>query len=155
MAVLVRSLVERAYYCNSSGYCYYSSWYSWQRWVVLGVILVIALILILSCACLSARRRRTRGLAPYYGTAWAAPPPAYDVHNIGGQSGPQYGGQTYAAQTQGGPPQYTPAGSNAEYYNVAPQQQGPGQYEMGGYRGENSPYNPPVMSPPPAHVSKV
>ncbi|KAK6355058.1 hypothetical protein TWF696_004184 [Orbilia brochopaga] len=152
MAVLVRSLAARDYYCNSNGYCYYNSWYSWQRWVVLGVILVVAFLVILGCACLSARRRRTRGLTPYYGTAWAAPPPAYDVHNIGNQSGPQYGGQTYAAQ--GGPPVYTP--SNAGYYNApppAPPQQ-PGQYEMGGYRGESTPYNPPV-SPPPAHVSKV
>ncbi|KAF3902615.1 hypothetical protein ABW21_db0209015 [Orbilia brochopaga] len=146
MAILAGTLVARDYYCNSNGYCYYSSWYSWQRWVVLGVLLVVALIVLLSCACLSARRRRTRGLSPYYGTAWAAPPPAYDVSNMNNQSGPQYGGQT-----QGGPPGYTP--SNAGYYNGPPPPQQPGQYEMGGFRSEN-PYNAPV-SPPPAHVSKV
>jgi len=151
------SLAERDYYTCTGGYCYYSSWYSWQRWVVLGVLLIITTILIFSCACLSARRRRHRGVQPFYGTAWAAPPPAYDVHNIG-TTGPQYGGHTgtgyntgqqYAAHGHTSPPGYTPQ-SNTGYYG----QQGgaTGGHEMGGV-GASGGFDHP-RSPPPVHVSK-
>ncbi|EPS44234.1 hypothetical protein H072_1793 [Dactylellina haptotyla CBS 200.50] len=153
-------LDKREYYCDFSG-CYYSPWYSWQRWVVLGVLLVVTAIVLLACACFSARRRRRRGLSPFYGTAWAAPPPAYDVHNIGHQNttGPQYGGQTYASNNYntnsgfaGSPPAYM--GANADYYGG---QQGPpprGGYEMNNFGSGSgpAPYIPP--RPQEAHVAK-
>ncbi|KAF3907723.1 hypothetical protein AA313_de0208412 [Arthrobotrys entomopaga] len=151
------TLIAR-YYCDPYGYCYNSAWYSWQRWVLLGVLLVIGFILLCCCACLSARRRRSRGLSPYYGTAWTAPP-AYNVNNIPlSNNQPQYNGQTYGSSPYNGvpyqptmsppPPGYTPA--NAGYYQGHPQNR---DYEMGNFSsGSAGPYIPP--RPEEAHVSK-
>ncbi|KAK6520937.1 hypothetical protein TWF506_001175 [Arthrobotrys conoides] len=151
-------LAKRDYYtCDSTGYCYYSPWYHWQRWAVLGALLAFSAVVLLLCACLSARRRRSRGLSPFYGTAWAAPP-AYDVHNIPHHNqgtGPQYGGYTYASNQQqspynpsGSPPVYSPP-SNAGYYGQQPVQQsgttftGGQNYEMNNFGGSSAPYVPP------------
>lgn len=147
-------LAKRDYYtCDATG-CYYSPWYHWQRWAVLGALLLFSACVLLLCACVSARRRRSRGLSPFYGTAWAAPP-AYDVHSIPQNhgTGPQYGGYTYAATQQppynpaGSPPVYSPP-SNAGYYGQPGQQTGTtftgGQnYEMNNFVGSSGPYLPP------------
>ncbi|KAF3921973.1 hypothetical protein ABW20_dc0103791 [Dactylellina cionopaga] len=97
-------------------------------------------------------------MRPFYGTAWAAPPPAYNTHNIPTNStGPQYGGHTYASNynAAGSPPAYS--GANADYYGQQPQQPPMGPppqgYEMNNYGGSGSgPYIPP--RPEQAHVSK-
>lgn len=156
---MVSLLAKRDYYtCDSSGYCYYSPWYHWQRWAVLGALLAFSAIVLLLCACLSARRRRSRGLSPFYGTAWAAPP-AYDVNSIpqhhNQNTGPQYGGYTYASHQQqqppynsaGSPPVYSPP-SNAGYYGQPGQQSGTTytggrDYEMNSFGGGSGPYVPP------------
>jgi len=142
-----RRLLARDYYICDDGICYYSAWYAWQRWIVVGLVLVFIACLLICCAAFSARRRRRHGLQPYYGTGWAThgAPPAYDTQNIG-NTGPQYGGQTgyhtgnqYASHYgYGGPP--PPPHPNAQVQT----------YDMPNYSG---PYNPPT-SPPPAHVTK-
>ncbi|KAK6361426.1 hypothetical protein TWF730_005155 [Orbilia blumenaviensis] len=149
----IHLLAKRAYYnCDATG-CYYSPWYHWQRWAVLGALLAFSAVVLLLCACLSARRRRSRGLSPFYGTAWAAPP-AYDVHSIpqnNHNTGPQYGGYTYASTQQ---PQYNPAGSppvysppsNAGYYGqqeTGTTYTGGQNYEMNNFGGSSAPYIPP------------
>ncbi|KAK6351341.1 hypothetical protein TWF718_004505 [Orbilia javanica] len=157
---LVALLAKRDYYtCDSSGYCYYSPWYHWQRWTVLGALLIFSAVVLLLCACLSARRRRSRGLSPYYGTAWAAPP-AYDVNSIPHRpqgTGPQYGGYTYASHQQhhqqppfnpaGSPPVYSPP-ANGAYYGQPGQQTGTTytggpNYEMNNFGSSSSPFMPP------------
>ncbi|KAH6606513.1 hypothetical protein Trco_005666 [Trichoderma cornu-damae] len=46
-----------------------SGWYFWGRWVLAGIAIVLALILLTSCLCIS-RRNRRRGAPPMYGTGW-------------------------------------------------------------------------------------
>ncbi|KAJ5983553.1 hypothetical protein N7481_005652 [Penicillium waksmanii] len=59
------------YYYRSDG-CYRSDWYIWGRWVVLVAIAVLVFTGI-ALFTFIARRRRNRGLSPYYGTGWMAP----------------------------------------------------------------------------------
>lgn len=78
------------YYHRDDG-CYRSGWIIWGRWAVLVAIAVfiftgIALFTYVSCEFMAqksiianliprflARRRRSRGLNPFYGTGWMAP----------------------------------------------------------------------------------
>ncbi|KAL5334238.1 chitin synthesis regulation, resistance to congo red-domain-containing protein [Aspergillus crustosus] len=125
-------------YCNNRG-----RWQEWGRWVAFAVIVGIALIIFFSLACFNARRRRTRGLRPYAGTAWMAPPPPYqqqshqDPYNrpppppqYSQSPGPQgyFGGQQNGIELQSPP--------NAHY--------GGGQYQ----------YQPPPGPPPPHQNGK-
>jgi len=149
-------ILKRYYSCNSWG-CSYSGWYSWQRWVVLGIVIVAVIVFFLACSCMTARRRRSRGLNPYYGTGWAnwGPPPAYDFNRQQQQpqTGPQYGGQTtgygqYAPPNE--PPPPIPQHPQNSYYGR--DEPAVGGFEMSNY-GQTGPYQPP-NSLPPAHVSK-
>jgi len=71
-------------YGYNDGYYYGSSWDRWGRWVALVCIIVFVLILAFVFSCLNARRRRSRGLPPRYGTGWIAGKPPV------GHNGPQY-----------------------------------------------------------------
>jgi len=121
--------------CYDNGYdnvnenCnYYSPWYSYGRWIVLGAIILFAFLLFLTCSCITARRRRRQGLNPYRGTGWAtgAPPP--------GHAPAQYTGnpdvQPYGYGNQPSAPPYSPAANPGYNYN---QQQGYGNNQ--GYFG--------------------
>ncbi|KAL7792944.1 hypothetical protein V8C37DRAFT_379600 [Trichoderma ceciliae] len=46
-----------------------SGWFFWGRWVLAGIAVVFALILLFSCFYIS-RRNRRRGVQPMYGTGW-------------------------------------------------------------------------------------
>ncbi|PNP42669.1 hypothetical protein TGAM01_v203892 [Trichoderma gamsii] len=46
-----------------------SGWYFWGRWVLAGIAIILALILLFSCLCIT-RRNRRRGVQPIYGTGW-------------------------------------------------------------------------------------
>ncbi|KAL1977249.1 hypothetical protein VTN31DRAFT_108 [Thermomyces dupontii] len=101
-----------------------SRWHEWGRWVAFGVIVGVAILAFFLIACINARRRRRRGLTPYYGTQWMAPqhppPPPYQQHPNDPQQSPpppqyssgQYGqpswGQTYELPQQPGPAYQTP-----------------------------------------------
>jgi len=156
-------LVKRYYNCDAYGNnCYYSSWNSWQRWVLLGILIVAAIIFFLTCACCTSRRRRARGLQPYYGTGWAnwGPPPAYDFNRPTQpppqpHTGPQFGGQTSSGWAPQYPQQEAPQYPPNYPPNYPPRGGEDGEgYEMNGYnRPTNGPYQPP-SSPPPAHTSK-
>ncbi|KAI9788150.1 MAG: hypothetical protein M1816_007196 [Peltula sp. TS41687] len=162
-------LLPRAYRCNydaysSQRYCYYSPWDSWGRWLFLAVVVGFVLLMFLA-SCLSARRRRNRGLSPFRGTGWLAgkPPPGHGpAVYTGGQQGdqqgpyPQFTGNT-AAPPYNAPPndsyQTGHTGANAGYYG--PQQGGielqtpPNTYQP--QQGGEPVYAPPP-GPPPAHV---
>ena len=125
----VALLAERAYICPSGYYasggtCYAnSSWNFWGRWGFTGVILVVVGLLLIAL-CVRARRRRSRGLSPMYGTGWMA----------GGQ-------HKYGDQNQ---PPYQPPGQNYNYGNPPPQYSQQPQYtgqtfnSADGYHGANS-----------------
>lgn len=95
-------------------------------------------------SCVNARRRRARGLNPYYGTHWMAPPP--------------YRQNEY----QQAPPQYQQRDPNLGYYapnSQQPYSPGPnptGQQEAGielqqpqhAYHGGEPVYAPPPGPPP-------
>jgi len=101
---------------NSYGQAYYcqSGWYSWGRWVVLGIIVFVAFLIFFLTSCLSARRRRKLGNRPYYGTGWTGAPFGHGAARYN----PNY-------QSQQAPPQE---------YDTAP------TYQSGGYYGQNQGY---------------
>ncbi|KAL4877554.1 chitin synthesis regulation, resistance to congo red-domain-containing protein [Aspergillus karnatakaensis] len=126
---------DDCFFRNGVQYCdNRSSWHHWGRWVAFGVIVGVAVIIFFSIACFNARRRRSRGLRPYAGTAWMAPPPPYQqqAHRDPYNHPPP-------------PPQYPgPQG----YFGQQPQQSGielqsPPHAYGGGYA--------PPPGPPPAH----
>lgn len=90
-------------YGNLYGDCY-SAWDSWIRWVVLGVIIALFLLLFMSCSCLSARRRRRQGLQPRYGTGWTQRQWPYYNQAYSGPAPP------YGVQDPHGPPPYQQTG---------------------------------------------
>ncbi|KPI36153.1 uncharacterized protein AB675_8900 [Cyphellophora attinorum] len=113
-----------------TGYCYdsfgnvgscNSAWYDWGRWVALAVVILGFIILFFLCSCISARRRRRRGLQPMYGTGWAGRTP---FGHGQAQYNPQYGRQQYPQQEN----------------NYVP-----GQGQTGGYYGQS--YAPPAYAP--------
>lgn len=144
MTVVARQYYNNVCY-NSNGTAYrcYSGWYSWGRWVALGVIIAAALLIFFLISCLSARRRRRLGRQPYYGTGWAGRTPwghAPASYNPG-----------YQTQQQQ-PPNYNQ--NNGGYY-------GQNQGYFGGrqtdvemtpppntYRGGDNVYEPPPGPPP-------
>jgi hypothetical protein len=76
--------------CNNNDYYYdncYSAWDSWARWLVLALIILGSLLIFFLFSCITARRRRRMGYAPYRGTGWAL-----------GRTPPGHGPATYNAQ---------------------------------------------------------
>ncbi|TFB06220.1 hypothetical protein CCMA1212_001750 [Trichoderma ghanense] len=63
------SICGYGYYYDGFGCRRRSGWYFWGRWVLAGIAIVLALILLASCLCIS-RRNRRRGVQPLYGTGW-------------------------------------------------------------------------------------
>lgn len=118
-----KNLLPRQYYngnnCNSyGGYYYdcYSPFYSWGRWVVLIAIIFFFVVLFLGVTCLSARRRRSRGLTPYQGTGWLA-----------GKTPPGHAQPTYVSEPGGYQAQYAQNGAAPPY----------GATPTAGYYGNN------------------
>ncbi|EME41968.1 hypothetical protein DOTSEDRAFT_72911 [Dothistroma septosporum NZE10] len=130
VAHIAARALERRETCYNTIYgvqCYYSRWDRWGRWVLLGVILFVAILIFFLFSCISSRRRRKVGQKPIMGTGWAA----------AGQ--PQYNSAPMQQNYQNPPPQYqqnnAQYGQNADYY-------GGNQY------GNNTQYQPPVGAPP-------
>lgn len=113
-----------ARYCRGYGYSRYctSSFHSWGRWVVVGIVIFAALCFILFCTC-CARRRRKKGHKPMYGTGWMAPQ--------GGKWG--VGNQNNATQMNTYGQGYNQGGYNQGGYNQGWNQQQPG-YNAGAYQ---------------------
>jgi len=94
----------RTYRCNST-------WESWARWLLLGLVILVVFFLCLSISCVSARRRRRAGRQPFYGTGWV--PGNNNQQRHGQQQGwagnnQQYGGGQQYAYTQPAPPYQQP-----------------------------------------------
>lgn len=81
----------------------------------LGNIIITEVNINLS-SCITSRRRRRNGLAPYRGTGWAAgkTPPGHAPATYTGAPQPGYGGDQY---NQGAPPVYSPPPNNGYYGN--------------------------------------
>jgi len=121
----IETLFKRAYCYDSYGYytnCSYSSWNSWGRWVALAAIVLFVVFIALCFSCITSRRRRKRGLTPYYGTGWAA------NHKYG-----QTGGDGYGQQQAYNPPAppYSPPAQHPQYT-------GQTFNSNGGYYGQQS-----------------
>ena len=118
--------LENGYYvgdCNSP-------WGSWIRWVVLALIIAFFILLFLSCACLSARRRRRTGLQPYYGTGWTQ------------RQWPYYGSQPYYPQPV---PPYAARPNPPPYQETGIELSQP----EGSYQPQRDDvYEPPIGPPP-------
>ncbi|KAF8456767.1 hypothetical protein BDZ91DRAFT_852537 [Kalaharituber pfeilii] len=159
------NLLRRQYYeCDRYGNCRRTPWGSWGRWVALVVILVAFAIFFIACAFISARRRRQRGLHPFWGTSWAG---QKSKPNQDFTSTYDPNASTYQPNDMPPAPPYSPR-ANDDYY-APPPGSPPQQYEMQSpYASQNpssppppnlTPYNndanayyPPPSSPPPAHL---
>jgi len=154
----VESLEKRQFgygYCNgfNNGYnCGNSGWNDWGRWVALGCIIAFAILVAVLFSCYSARRRRSHGLHPYYGTGWA----------VGNKPAQYQNNQGYYGNSAGPPaPPYSPGPVNQNetgntfnradgYYGGQQQgielQQPQSAYQPG--RGGEPVYEPPQGPPP-------
>ncbi|KAM5351731.1 hypothetical protein ACJ41O_004454 [Fusarium nematophilum] len=164
----VEAILPRDYrYCRY-GYvwngrsCVRSNWSYWGRWVLAGICIFL-FILALSC-CLTARRRRRRGVQPVYGTGWMAGGKPWggqnnhQMHNYGNTQ-PQGYNQDYNQQQYGyGPPPPPPAyGQQQPQYTGTTFNSNDGYYGQGQYSGvqppqgtyqRDDPYTPPAGPPP-------
>lgn len=111
-------------------------------------------------SCITARRRRAAGFAPYRGTGWAAgrPPPGHAPAQYASNQ-PYYGGGQHNNQQQPQAPPYENP-SNQGYYggnngnpgyfggqqNGVELQQPQSTYQRGG--ADNTVYSPPAGPPP-------
>ncbi|KAF0332548.1 hypothetical protein GQ607_000564 [Colletotrichum asianum] len=104
------AITKRATYCNAYGCYERSSWYYWGRWVLAAVVLGIAILILVALGCVSSRRRRKRGMSPFYGTGWMSNNQKYYPQNntyAYNQQYPQQGyGQGQPGQYQNPPPAY-------------------------------------------------
>ncbi|MDI1489870.1 MAG: hypothetical protein OHK93_001069 [Ramalina farinacea] len=119
----IRIGCNNGYYGNDYGCDGYSPWYSYGRWILLAAIIVGAFLIFLLFACITARRRRRRGMQPFRGTGWAS-----------GQTAPGHGAPQYAGPP---PPQY--GGTQPPQYSSPPPAQGYG-YGQNQYGGANQGY---------------
>lgn len=133
------------------GYNYYygnSNWDRWGRWVALVCIIVFALFVAILFSCCHARRRRRRGVRPYYGTGWMAGKPAQyentqSYYNQGPPAPPYSPGpvnQNYTGQT------FNRADGYYGQQNGIELQQPQSSYQPG--RGGENVYAPPQGPPP-------
>jgi hypothetical protein len=135
-----------------AGYCY-TSWDYYGRWIFMGVVVGICILVFFIWGCINSRRRRRNGMQPMYGTGWMARPP----YN------PQHSNVNNPAGYNNAPPAYgAPPGQS---YPMNPQQQGnfqPSNGYYGQYEGVQAPknvyqnqhnddYAPPPGPPPPAN----
>lgn len=114
MARCYDSYRRRYYTCNRA-------WSTWGRWVLFSIIVVGFILFFFLFSCLSARRRRKRGLQPFYGTGWVGNTPA--GHGAANYN-PQYQGQNQA-QPQ---PQYNYASQQSPVQDGGYQNQTQGTY---------------------------
>ncbi|KAL7950760.1 chitin synthesis regulation, resistance to congo red domain-containing protein [Trichoderma barbatum] len=152
-----------------------SGWYFWGRWVLAGIAVVFALILLASCLFVS-RRNRRRGVQPMYGTGWMSGTTAgrpsgnnnnnnkynngHEMNNY--QSGYNQGGYSQQQPPYGGgygytsPPPYgqAPVGNqttgttfNANDGYMTGQPQYGVQHPQTSYQPDGH-YQPPVGPPP-------
>ncbi|OAA74021.1 Chitin synthesis regulation, Congo red resistance, RCR protein [Cordyceps fumosorosea ARSEF 2679] len=151
-------------YYYSNGYCYRSSWYSWGRWVLVGVLIFFALVFLFLCSC-CARRRARKGAKPIYGTGWMGGNnnnqntynQGYPQQSYPQQGYPQQGGYDYNQQQGYQPPNYnsqqpqntgTTFSPNDGYYgNQQQHQYGAPQQPPNTYQPEGG-YAPPPGPPP-------
>lgn len=135
------------YYDNRYGCVNRSTWDWWGRWVLLGILILVFLIIVPLFCCVTARRRRKRGLTPMYGSGWMARNTTQAGHY---QNNPQgynnYGNNNY----QPPPPQYAQQtgqtyNSNEGYYGAGVQ--APGNAYTGNREVGND-YAPPPGPPP-------
>jgi len=111
-------------------------WNSWGRWVFFGLFVVGFILVAVGFACLNSRRRRRNGLAPRYGTGWAAN--GFGRNRWGG-GGDGYG-QAAPPYNQNAPPVYAQQtgntfNSNDGYYgqqNGIPLQEPQHSYQPNG-----------------------
>ncbi|WYZ34702.1 hypothetical protein EsH8_I_000978 [Colletotrichum jinshuiense] len=107
-----------------NGGCYErGSWYWWGRWVLAAVVVGIALLILILLGCMNSRRRRKRGVQPFYGTGWMSN--NNNKHNQGTYAynqpynGQQQGYGGYPPQPQGAyqapPPAYGQAQQQPQY----------------------------------------
>ncbi|OAA78193.1 Chitin synthesis regulation, Congo red resistance, RCR protein [Akanthomyces lecanii RCEF 1005] len=154
------------YTYRSNGYCYRNSWYSWGRWVLVGVLIFFALVFLFLCTC-CARRRSRKGAKPMYGTGWMGNKWGGNNNNNNQntynqsypqQTYPQQGAYDYNQPQPGGyqaPPNYgnsqqpqntgTTFNPNEGYYGN--QQYGAPQHPPNTYQPEGG-YAPPPGPPP-------
>jgi hypothetical protein len=111
-------------------------------------------VLTSSCRCITARRRRRRGLQPYRGTGWLGgnhgpvtynPQPYYNNNQYPNQPG---NNTTYGNNGGGAPPTYN--ASNAGYYgqNSGVEMQPPQNSYQPNTRDGDNVYAPPSSPPP-------
>ncbi|KAL1585943.1 hypothetical protein WHR41_04731 [Cladosporium halotolerans] len=157
MAILPRQYID-CRYSNDYRCRNYSTWNSWARWLVLGLIIFGAILIFFLFSCITARRRRRRGYTPYRGTGWALgrTPPGHGQATYNAQ--PHYGQQQQQWQPQqqqqqpyynnsnNPPPSYYDASRNNNNNNDGVELQSP-QPAYGGYGS----YAPP-KGPPPGHA---
>ncbi|KAL0939100.1 uncharacterized protein CTRU02_205710 [Colletotrichum truncatum] len=152
---------RQAYRCDRYGNCYErSSWYYWGRWVLAAVVVGVALLILVILGCMSSRRRRKRGMTPFYGTGWMSNNQKYHPQqgtyaynqNYNSQQGTYGYGQGYQnpppAYGQQQQPQYTGTTFNPNdgYYGGHNEgihlQQPQHSYQRDGV------YSPPAGPPP-------
>ncbi|KAF6817688.1 hypothetical protein CMUS01_04656 [Colletotrichum musicola] len=107
-------LEKRQYSCREyyNGRCVErSSWYYWGRWVLAAVVVGIAVLILVVLGCMSSRRRRKRGMNPYYGTGWLSNNQKYH---------PQQGTYAYNQQYNGQQAGYAGYGQQGGYQNPPP-----------------------------------
>ncbi|KAL4922850.1 chitin synthesis regulation, resistance to congo red-domain-containing protein [Aspergillus aurantiobrunneus] len=132
MGVLLES---RDCWIDASGRRRCDRWHDWGRWVAFAVIVGVALLAFLALSCFNARRRRSRGLRPYTGTAWMAPPPPYH---------PQTLQDPYNQPPP--PPQYTQSPGPHGYFGG---QQSGIELQQPPHAYAGGPVYPPQPGPPP------
>jgi hypothetical protein len=135
-----------------------NDWYWWGRWVVAGVILLICIVSLVICS-ITARRRRRRGVQPFYGTGWMATGQKYGAHNqqqgynMNAYQQPQYPQQNNNQGWTNPPPAY---GQQQPQYTGSTFRPSDGYYGDGQQSGVQAPqntynrdgFNPPAGPPP-------
>ncbi|KAL9531176.1 hypothetical protein SMMN14_05501 [Sphaerulina musiva] len=148
-------------FVNSFGQvrCYDSTWDSWARWLVLGLVILAGLLLFFSFSCITARRRRKMGYQPYRGTGWALgrTPPGHAPAQYNQQQPYYQNAQPYYNNSNNPPPAYTPPPNQGYYGGPQAAPYGNNDVELqqpqstyGGYRGQEAGVYEPPKGPPPA-----
>jgi len=132
-----------------------STWNSWARWLVLGLIVLGILFVFFLFSCVTSRRRRKRGFQPYRGTGWALgrTPPGHGAATYNPQQTTQ---QPYYAQPQTQQPYYNNSNNPPpSYYDASANRGGNNDVELQtpqpAYGGAGVQYQPP-KGPPPGHA---